>query len=176
MPCKAITPRILRVAGLFSFVGLLTVCFPGSTFCATDEITRAADVLALSGEQALEGIPVHVQGVVTVAEKYWKGRFFVQDESGGVFVDNVSTNQPDVGDLVDIQGVSHPGAFAPTITKPVWKKTGTAPLPKPRPVPIEQLMSGAEDSQRVQIKGVIRAVNQENGLMRGDLAAGGFPR
>src|SRR5262245_36640671 len=80
---------------------------------ADDELTRAADVLALPAERALQGFPVHLQGVVTVAEKYWKGRFFVNDESGGVFVDNVSTNQPRVGDLVDVRGISHPGAFAP---------------------------------------------------------------
>ncbi len=139
-----------------------------------EKLTRAADILALPGEEAALGLPVHVQGVVTVAEKYWKGRFFVNDDSGGVFVDNVSTNQPQVGDLVDVQGVSHPGAFAPTISKPVWKKTGTGPLPAPRPVLIERLMSGAEDSQRVEIRGVIRAVDRENGLMRVDLVSGGY--
>src|SRR5690349_19258888 len=101
MPCEAANPRFLRWNGLFLPLALLTLCCREFAFCATEdtEITRAADVLALSGERALQGIPVHIQGVVTVAEKYWKGRFFIQDESGGVFVDNVSSNQPSVGDL-----------------------------------------------------------------------------
>src|SRR5690349_21230177 len=137
MPFKAALLRLLRLV-----VGMLLMIFQQSALRAAEpvEITRAADVLALPGERALEGIPVHIQGVVTVAEKYWKGRFFIQDESGGIFVDNVSSNQPNVGDLVDVQGVSHPGAFAPTVSKPTWKAVGTGPLPKPRPVPIERLM------------------------------------
>jgi signal transduction histidine kinase len=175
MPCKAAISRVNRLSRFLCAGAVLAICLQEPAFCAAEaaEITNAADVLALPGERALEGIPVHIQGVVTVAEKYWKGRFFIQDESGGVFVDNVSTNQPSVGDLVDLHGVSHPGAFAPTVSKPGWEKIGIAPLPKPKPVPIERLMSGAEDSQRVQIKGVIRAVDQENGLMRVDLVSGG---
>jgi signal transduction histidine kinase len=175
MSCKVAISRVYRLTTFFCAGALWIACLRESALCATEpaEITRAADVLGLPGERALEELPVHVQGVVTVAEKYWKGRFFIQDESGGVFVDNVSTNQPCVGDLVDLRGVSHPGAFAPDISKPMWKKIGTAPLPKPIPVLIERLMSGAEDSQRVQINGVIRAVDQENGLMRVDLVSGG---
>src|SRR5436190_12816050 len=115
MPCKAAISRVYRLNTLLCASALWAICLHQSALCATEpaEITRAADVLALPAERALAAIPVHVQGVVTVAEKYWKGRFFLQDESGGVFVDNVSTNQPRVGDMVDVRGVSSPGAFAP---------------------------------------------------------------
>src|SRR5436309_3120427 len=83
---------------------------------------------------------------------------FIQDETSGVFVENLSTNRPDVGDVVEISGVSHPGAFAPIISRPKWAKVGTAPLPNARLVPIEQIMSGAEDGQRVEVVGIVRAV------------------
>src|SRR5258708_17949755 len=109
---------------------------------AEGTLTRASDVLALSSEEALSGVPVQVKGIVTVAEKYWDGRFFVQDESGGVFVDNVSANQPQPGDMIEVRGLSHPGAFAPVISRPEWEKIGTAPLPEARPVAIDQLRSG----------------------------------
>src|SRR6266446_6212969 len=136
----------LRFSLFFSYILALPLAHG-----AEETLTRAAEVLALSSEEALRGVPVQVKGIVTVAEKYWDGRFFVQDESGGVFVDNISTNQPQPGDVIEVRGISHPGAFAPVITKPDWKKIGNAPLPEPRPVAIDQLMSGVEDSQRVQI-------------------------
>ena len=141
---------------------------------APEELTKAAQVLALPAEQAFRAIPVRVKGVVTVAEKYWTGRFFVQDDSGGVFVDNVSTNQPRPGDVVEVRGISSPGAFAPVILKPKWEKLGTNSLPPPRPVSVERLMSGAEDSQRVQVTGIVRSVRKEHGLHMVDLASGGY--
>src|ERR1041385_1416398 len=112
---------------------LLALCFWLSAICRsaaqqptiTEELTNAAQVLALPAELAHSGIPIRVRGVVTVAEKYWNGQFFVQDESGGVFVVNVSPNQPRVGDLVEVRGTSSPGAFAPVIYKPAWEKVGT---------------------------------------------------
>jgi len=48
------------------------------------------------------------------------------------------------GDLVAISGISHPGGYAPIITKPHWTKLGTAPLPAGQTVTIERLMSGTE--------------------------------
>ncbi len=117
----------------------------------TEVLTNAADVLALSADRALSGVRVSVKGVVTAAEKYWDGRFFVHDASGGVFVDNISSNQPSLGDVVEVSGISHPGAFAPVISKPTWTKVGIAPLPPAKPVTIERLMSGIEDGQRVEI-------------------------
>ena len=120
-------------------------------------LTNASDVLSLSAKQATKHIPVLVSGVVTAAEPQWKGQFFVQDSTGGVFVENISDHPPMPGDLIEISGVSRPGAFAPIIGQPSWEKVGTAPLPEATPVPIEQLMSGSEDSQRVEISGIVRA-------------------
>src|SRR5262249_15829007 len=119
-------------------------------------LTNAAGVLALPAKEALLGLPVSITGVVTVAETTtnWNGRFFVQDGSGGVFVDNKGGKQPAVGDVVEVAGVSHPGGYAPVVRKPRWKKLGTAPLPEAKPVTVERLMSGTEDSQRVEISGI----------------------
>src|SRR5207249_2224173 len=120
-------------------------------------LTNASDVLALTAKEASSGIPISVKGVVTAAETNWNGRFFVQDSSGGVFVENKSRQQPVTGDVVEVSGISHPGGYAPIISKPHWKKLGTAPLPYAKPVTIERLMSGTEDSQRVEISGIVRA-------------------
>jgi signal transduction histidine kinase len=119
-------------------------------------------------------LPVMVIGVVTAAEPTWEGKFFVQDATGGVFVDHRTGDQPKVGDLVRVTGISHPGAFAPDITKPHWQKLGTAPLPEAKAVLIEQMMVGVEDSQRVEVRGIVRAVELGKNRLEITLASGGY--
>jgi len=141
---------------------------------ASDTLTNASDVLALSAKQASLGVPILVKGVVTAAESGWDGRFFVQDASGGVFVDNKGNQQPAIGDLLEVSGISHPGGYAPVITDPYWTKLGTAPLPEAKPVTIEQLMSGTEDSQRVEISGIVRTAQLSEDQIGIELASGGY--
>ena len=137
-------------------------------------LTNASQVLSLPAEQAILGESIRVTGVVTSAEPGWEGRFFVQDQSGGIFVENLGAAPPQPGDLVEVSGISHPGAFAPIITRPQWKKLGTAPLPPPKTVPIEQLMAGVEDSQRVEVMGIVREAAVEGTRLRVTLANGGY--
>jgi signal transduction histidine kinase len=136
-------------------------------------LTNAADILALPAKDALAGIPVLVKGVVTAAAPDWGGRFFVQDATGGVFVDNAGGQQPSPGDLVEVTGITHPGGYAPCITAPQWKPLGQAPLPEPKPVTVAQLMSGTEDSQRVRISGVVRSASATTDLLTVEVVSGG---
>ena len=133
-------------------------------------LTAAASVLALSAEQAGRSLPVTVTGVVTAAEPDWNGQFFVQDESGGIFVENLHRPAPSPGDVVTVEGVSHPGAFAPIISAPRWTLLGRALLPEPRQVLIEDLKTGVEDSQRVEVVGVVRTARIENDRLLLDLS------
>jgi signal transduction histidine kinase len=137
-------------------------------------LTNAADVLTLSDDQASLGIPVSLKAIVTVAEANWNGRFFVQDSSGGVFVENKTPQRVKVGDVLKISGITRAGGYAPCITKPQWVKMGTAPLPGARPVTIEELMSGVEDSQRIEITGVIRDVQMSGAEVEVEVASGGY--
>jgi signal transduction histidine kinase len=137
-------------------------------------LTNAADVLALTATQARPGLPVSLRGVVTAAESNWAGRFFVQDDSGGVFVDNVGQQQPKLGDLVTVTGISHPGGYAPVVSHPHWKKAGTAPMPEAKRVPIDILMSGSEDSQRVAVSGIIRTAKIGDNRLGVEVATGGY--
>jgi signal transduction histidine kinase len=153
---------------------VIIVCPALVTIARADHVvTNAFDVLALSAKDALSGIPVSITGVVTAAQTNWNGRFFVQDRSGGVFVENKGRPQPAIGDLVEVTGVSHPGGYAPIITRPHWKKIGTAPLPEAKAVTIERLMSGTEDSQRVQISGIVRSARMSGEWLDIDVASGG---
>lgn len=137
-------------------------------------LTNASQVLCLSADEASRGAEISIKGVVTAAEQDWGGRFFIQDDSGGVFVENISNVQPAPGDVLAISGVSYPGGYAPIISKPHWKKMGTAPLPAARPVAIEQLMSGAEDSQRIEISGIVRSTQISGATLEFELVSGGY--
>jgi len=162
----------LKLRLLLWVCSLAMVAFGSRVLAAP--ITNAADVLALTAEEALKGLPIKVRGVVTLAEPTWGGRFFIQDETSGVFVENLSTNRPEVGDVLIVSGESHPGAFAPIITRPKWTRVGTAPLPEARSVPIEQIMSGAEDGQRVEVVGIVRSFAVGKSNIDLDIASGGY--
>ncbi|MDB6112690.1 MAG: integral rane sensor signal transduction histidine kinase [Pedosphaera sp.] len=137
-------------------------------------LTNAADVLSLSAATASESLKVRVTGVVTAADPTLRGRFFIQDSTGGVFVDNADGRRPEPGELLEVSGITHAGAYAPIITAPLVKQLGRAPLPPAKPVPIERLMSGAEDSQRIEISGIVRAARVDGPRLVVDLASAGY--
>ncbi len=114
-------------------------------------------MISLPAERAWLQLKVRVTGIVTAADPALKGGFFVQDSSAGVFVDNANGHRPEPGEVVEVSGLSMVGAYAPIVTGPVIRKLGTAPLPPAKAVPIERLMSGAEDSQRIEVSGIVRA-------------------
>jgi signal transduction histidine kinase len=163
----------LKLLLYFAFV-LLNAGQITSAQESNEVLTNASAVLALSGDQAARDIKVSIRGIVTAAEPDWGGRFFIQDSSGGVFVENISSRQPSPGDVLTLTGVSFPGGYAPTITRPDWKKVGEAPLPHPKPVAIEDLMSGAEDGQRIKISGVVRHAQRSGNLLQAELTSGGY--
>ncbi len=137
-------------------------------------LTTTAQVRSLTAAQAAQEIPIRITGVVTVAEPCWDGRFFVQDSTGGVFVNNTNRPYPVPGDLVQVNGVSNVGGYTPGIISPHWKKVGKVPLPQARPVSITQLMSGAEDGDRVEVSGVVKSATAEETQLTLDLESGGY--
>lgn len=167
--------RLLKIvpvlAVIFCFV--LPAARAQTTSNAPTVLTNAADVLSLSVDQARKKLPVFVHGVVTAAEPTWRGQFFVQDATSGVFVENKADDHPEPGDLVEVKGFTQPGAFAPIISKPTWTIIGTAPLPKAKRVSLEQLMSGLEDGQRVEIGGTVRAITALTYALDIEVASGG---
>ena len=112
--------------------------------------------------------------MVTAAEPDWKGKFFVQDSSAGIFVVYAGPEQPGLGDVVTVEGVSTPGAFAPTVSSSAWKKIGTAELPAAKKVSIEELISGAQDGQRVEIVGYVHSVRRIGPRNIIETAVGGY--
>src|SRR6266446_4347632 len=159
-------------AGVLVFAMALAI--PAISGAPTNQVlTNVAAIMSLTHDQATQSIRISITGVVTLAEPTWGGLFFVQDSTGGVFVNNQNP-RPAAGDVVQVTGVSHPGGFAPDIYWPKWNKLGTAPLPEPKQVSVERLMSGAEDGNRVEVSGVVRFARKEGELLLLELTAGGY--
>jgi signal transduction histidine kinase len=137
-------------------------------------LTNAADVISLPADRAARHLPVLVMGTVTAADPTLGGRFFLQDATGGVFVDFANGPRPAPGDVLRVAGISDAGAYAPVITAPTVVKTGNAPLPAAKPVSIDRLISGAEDSQRIETSGVVHSARLEQSRLILDLVSGGF--
>lgn len=137
-------------------------------------LSNAISVISLPADQAARSLTVSICGVVTASDPALKGRFFVQDETCGVFVDNVNGRRYEPGDIVEVSGITYEGAFAPTITAPTVRKIGVTNLPPAKQVSVEELMSGAEDSQRIEISGIVRDVRKDGRRLTLDLVTGGY--
>ncbi len=128
-------------------------------------LTRVRDVRELPADQAARGYPVRLRGVVTYYY-YDNGDWFIQDSTTGIFIEGGNNKQAvHSGQLIEVEGVSAPGYFAPMVVKPKFRVLGQAPMPDPKRVSVEHLQTGQEDSQWVEVEGIVRsATKDENHL------------
>ena len=122
------------------------------------QLTKASQIRNLSLEKAAWHYPVRLHAVVTVNTKV-RHFFFAQDDSAGMTV-RMTTLPPELnpGDTVLIEGVSQPGEFTPIVLASNVTVTGKAPRPSAQPKTLYQLATGQENSQWIEVEGVVRAV------------------
>ena len=137
-------------------------------------LTTAAEVRNLTVAQAEQHYPVKLRGVVTFYDDKLFSRF-IQDETAGIYLRE--TNVPGLipGQLLEVDGFTSSGEYAPVILPERVRIVGTAELPRPHPVTFEQLASGKEDSQFVEVAGIVRSVAFEDAAKQYliELATGG---
>ena len=124
----------------------------------TNELRTVAAVRGLTVEQAQQKGRVRLRGVVTFFDEGLFSRF-IQDDTAGIYL-QYSPNTPWLapGQMVEVEGTSSPGEYAPIVVPEQVRVVGNAEVPAPKPVTYEQLASGKEDSQFVEIAGVVRSV------------------
>jgi PAS domain S-box-containing protein len=127
-------------------------------------LTTVAQIRALSAAQAREKLPIHLTGVITYRAPDYQVTFF-QDATAGIFV---WVEQQDLaitaGSLVEVNGNTTAGDFAPSIEHARIHPLGSAALPSPAPKTLEVLLTGSEDSQWVEVKGIVHSVALEDRL------------
>jgi signal transduction histidine kinase len=122
-------------------------------------LTHADQVRQLSAEQAAQTFPVKIRGVITA--DFPAPDFFIQDSTAGIYVEgNRSTAFPHhLGDLVELEGFTGPGKFAPVVREQQTRVIGQTTLPQGKLYSFNELADGRMDSQWVKVRGIIRSVD-----------------
>jgi signal transduction histidine kinase len=153
--------RVLRLVAVSVLVpGALNVGVQAQVPTAAKPLptlTHVGQIRSLSPEQASLGYPVLVRGVITMDAP--APDFFVQDATAGIYVEgSVSAKFPHLlSQVVEVEGVTGPGKFAPVIREMKLRVLGQGALPKPQLVPFSELANGQHDSQWAQVRGIVRS-------------------
>ena len=151
-----------RRGGLLVLVLALACSARSDSQGASNEVLRSANqVRRLSPEQAGQHLKVRLKGVVTFDDELLFSRF-VQDETAGIYLYQ-PTNQPPLrtGQLVEIEGQTDAGEYAPIVVPTTVTILGEGNLPAAKPASLKDLVSGREDSQFVEVSGTVRSVRFE---------------
>jgi diguanylate cyclase (GGDEF)-like protein len=119
-------------------------------------LTQVTQVRGLNQESAAHLIPVRLEGVVTAFSGY-KNSFFIQDSGAGISVDRTDSAQVRVGDRVEVLGTSGSGLFAPLVLASRVVVLGHAAPPLARPVTYGEMFGGAQDSQWIEVQGIVHS-------------------
>jgi signal transduction histidine kinase len=133
---------------------------------ATTILSRAGQVRRLGTEQAAKGYPVRIRGIIT--DDVPAPDFFVQDSTAGIYVEG--SHSPvfahHLGDLVEIEGVTGPGKFAPVIHEQKFRVLGKGKLPQGKLHAFSELADGQMDSQWVKVRGIVRSATIDRSSWR----------
>jgi len=152
---------------------LLGVCVVGAADLPPP-LTDVAVIRALPREVAAQRLPVKVRGIVTFSfQSEALHDFVIQDAAKGIYVDvsqakrtgNLQTNddQPTLwkrGMLLEVEGVTAPGGFAPVIFPKRITVLGVTRPPGAANVTLPQLQTGVFDCQQVALQGVVQRVEK----------------
>jgi len=129
--------------------------------------TTAAAVRDMTAAEARLHYPVKIRAIVLVSIPFWN-MFLAQDGQTAICISTGSISRPDLtpGDTVDIKGATLAGDFTPIIEANSVQVTGTKPLPPARPVTLEQLSPGVNDSQWIETEGTVRATFTRKGRLQ----------
>lgn len=123
-------------------------------------LTSAAQVRALAPQDARRAIPVRLRGIF-MGEADPEGiAFVVQDETEGIYVQGPADQVIGLGrgDVLEVEGVSDPGGFAPYVVAREVRKIGRDRIPEPIPVTLDELNAGKMDAKWVEFSGIVRRV------------------
>jgi signal transduction histidine kinase len=116
-------------------------------------------VREITPEQADRHYPVHVRGVVTFSDWNADRGLFLQDDTAGIYVGLQESGKDwPVGEILDIDGTTAAGDFIPMVMARDIRSVGHTSRPAPHRDSYEQLATGKEDSQWVEVHGVVRSV------------------
>lgn len=128
---------------------------------AASPIWSIEQVRKLTPEQADKHYAIHLRGVVTFTD--WNSDaglwgLFLQDQTAGIYIGLRSTNDVPVGEELEVDGTTAAGRFAPMVSAKKIHWLGHKSLPEPQHDSYDQLATGKENCQWVEVRGVVRSV------------------
>ena len=86
--------------------------------------------------------------------------FVIQDETEGIYVQGPAdlVKGLERGDLLELEGVSDPGGFAPYVVAHKLEKVGRKKISQPIQVSLDELDTGQMDARWIEISGIVRSV------------------
>lgn len=136
----------------------------GNAPAALPMLTSAEGIHRLTREEAKRRYPVLFRGVVICPlPQFWA--FVVHDFNRGIYVTyrQPPSKLPEIGDSLEIGGMTDPGEFAPCVVAERIAAMGKASLPQPLRPTWDQLINGSMDAQLVQVEGVVTKIHS-NGV------------
>jgi signal transduction histidine kinase len=126
-------------------------------------LTTIKAIRALSQDEGARGYPVRVAAIVTHYDEALSNQLVVHDGEFGQWVVLPSTGtggsgwpKLSAGDLIELEGRTIRGGFAPNVAPARIRKLGRAPLPRPRSIPYAALVTGRHDCDYIEIEGVVQ--------------------
>ena len=134
-----------------------------ATSPALPTLTTIGAIRALSQDEGARGYPVRVRGIVThideqadvslIVHDGQLGQFFMPPTEAGA---TAAWRELQRGDLVEIEGRTVRGGFAPNVVPKIIRRLGQAPLPRPKTIAFGSMLSGRHDCDYVEITGVVQ--------------------
>ena len=145
---------------------------PQATIAKLPTLHCVRQLRELTVGESKRGYPLDFRGVITYFD-YAHGDIFLQDATGGVYIDPPPVAPPlKTGLYVEIRGISRPSDFMSDVATPEIRILGESPQPRAEPVSAEELPSGGHDCQRVQVDGIVRSVAPHEGGVMLDITTG----
>src|ERR1035441_5156763 len=137
-------------------------------------LTNVAEVHSLSEDQARLSYPVRLRAVVTFFNPIGRGLTVQAEKDGGyVWVGFADIPPLRAGQLVEVEGFSAPGDFAPVVASPRIRVLGEQAMPEPLRMDVDRLLSDPPDSRWVEAGGTVCSMGNSNGqAMLGIRSAG----
>ncbi|MGH7993253.1 MAG: hypothetical protein ACREDQ_07045, partial [Limisphaerales bacterium] len=126
-------------------------------------LTNAEQVHWLTRPEAAGGQPVLIRGVITCALPEFNAAV-VQDRTAGIYIESWLPSlgkPPQLGELVEVEGVTDPGQFAPRVDAKQIRRLGIGELPTPVRPYWDQLINGSLDTEFVEMEGVVTTVHPD---------------
>jgi signal transduction histidine kinase len=183
--CTAVLIQGTRAILIAAFLSAAAVGVVAQERSAADlpVLSAIKDIRALSQTDGERGYPVHIRATVTHFDENLETTLIVHDGDLGQFIQpppeaKIATvgdwKTLKAGDLVEIEGYTIHGGFAPDVMPTRIRKIGRGPMPVAKSIAFSQMLTGRYDCDYIDVAGVIQrawaAGTERSRVMYADVA------